>query len=292
MDLESVLRELGLNPREVRDIAPISRSEASRLYRLKTEGKPHVLKWSLEDDLLEPKAYELLRELRVPTLPLYDSTPSAVVLEDLETSPIWRLAGKRDVESRAVGRAVAEWYQFLHVAGRSLVKCGAPDWLRWEWEERTPEGIFAMGRTLEMEENPVWRFVAEHLDALRSRARRLPLTLNYNGSHWTNLALSRRPPLRAIVFDYHLLGIGLAWSDCRNVISALGPAGREAFLDSYGPIRPEERILDEPLSVLHGLQVATARPTVPRWAVPSVTKARSGALLTALEQAVGALGGS
>jgi len=289
VDLEVVLRDLGLNPREVRDVALLSRSETSRLYRLKIEGRRCILKCFLEGDALEPKAYDLLRDLRVPTLPVHDSTASAVLLEDLEASPIWRLADERDVEGRDVGKAVAEWYQFLHVAGRDLVKQGAPDWLRWVWDTLTPEGILRAGEVLEMEESPVWKFAAEHLDALRERARRLPTTLNYNDFHWTNLALSRRRPLKAIVFDYHLLGIGLAWSDVRNVTDSLGPAAREAFRDAYGPTRPEERILDDPLSVLHSLQVATARPTLPRWAVPSVEKARSGALLATLERAVALL---
>jgi len=136
-----------------------------------------------------------------------------------------------------------------------------------------------------MEQNPVWGVAADHLDPLRVRARNLPMTLNYNDSHWTNLALSRRSPLKAIVFDYHLLGIGLAWSDCRNVISSLGPAAREAFLDAYGPTLPEERILDDPLSVLLTLQEATTRPTLPRWAMPCVDKARSGGLLASLDRA-------
>ena len=289
MDLETVMRDLGLNPREVRDLAPVRRSEASRLYRLKIGGKPHILKCFGEKGAREPKAYDLLRELRVPTLPVHNSTPSALLLEDLEASPLWRLADERDVESRDVGRAVADWYQYLHVAGRSLVRRGAPDWLEWEWDILTPEAILRMGTVLEMEGNPVWKLAADHLDALRARARKLPMTLNYNDFHWTNLALSRRLPIKAIVFDYHLLGIGLAWSDVRNVTYSLGPAAREAFLDAYGPTHAEERILDEPLSVLHALQVATDRPTIPRWAMACVEKARSGSLLSFLERAVAIL---
>ncbi|MBC7220589.1 hypothetical protein H5T55_03855 [Candidatus Bipolaricaulota bacterium] len=291
MDLEAVVRELGLDPREVRVLEAISRSETSRLYRLKIGTATRILKCSLESDPLEPKAYELLGTLRVPTLPVYDRTPSAVLLEDLERSPSWRLAGERDVASREAGKAVAEWYQFFHIAGRDLVKRGPPDWLHWEWDDLTPEGILRAGEVLEMEENPVWEYAARHLEALRARARELPITLNYNDFHWTNLALSRQPPLRAIVFDYHLLGIGLAWSDVRNVTHSLGPAAREGFLGAYGPTRPEERILDDPLSVLHALQIATARPTIPRWAMESVNRARSGALLAALERAVALLGG-
>ncbi len=166
---------------------------------------------------------------------------------------------------------------------------GAPDWLRWEWDILNPEAIVRAGVVLEMEENLVWALAAEHLEALRSRARQMATTLNYNGFCWTNLALSRRIPLKAVVFDYHPLGIGLAWSDVRNVTHSLGPAAREAFLDAYGPTHPEERILDDPLSVLHALHVATTRPSLPRWAMPCVERARSGHLLDALERAVALL---
>lgn len=292
MDLEAVLRSLGLNPAQVRGLVPVRRSETSRLYRLAAEGRLCVLKAFVEPDALEPKAYDLLRKLGVPTLPVLSSTPSALLLEDLEASRAWRLADERDVEGRDVGKAVAEWYQYLHVIGRTLVKKGAPGWLQWEWDILNPEAIVRAGAVLEMEENPVWEFAAQHLETLRSRARRLPMTLNYNDFYWTNLALSRQPPLKAIVFDYHLLGVGLAWSDVRNVTYSLGPAAREAFLDAYGPTRPEERVLDDALSVLHSLQVATSRPTVPRWAVPCVEMARSGSLLASLERAVDALGDS
>lgn len=100
-----------------------------------------------------------------------------------------------------------------------------------------------------MEGNPVWEYAARHLEALRTRARELPSTLNYNDLQWTNLALPRQPLLREIVFDHHLLGIGLAWSDVRNVPHSLGPAAQEAFLDAYGLTRPKEQILDEPLAL-------------------------------------------
>ncbi len=46
--------------------------------------------------------------------------------------------------------------------------------------------------------------------SVKRAMRALPETLTYNDFHWTNLALSRqaRPVPRAVVYDYHLLGIG------------------------------------------------------------------------------------
>lgn len=53
--------------------------------------------------------------------------------------------------------------------------------------------------------------------------RSLPETLTYNDFHWSKLARSRPLPTgrEVIFYDYHVLGLGLASSDCRNVTSVL-----------------------------------------------------------------------
>ncbi len=284
--LARVLGELGLNPMEVRDLAVISRRHGSRLYRLRADGRNLVLKWQAEGKTIEPRAYELLKGLRVPTLPFYARTDNAVLLENLEHSPTWRLASERDISYAQTGQALAEWYQFLHLAGRDLVSQGAPEWLRWEWEPLTADSVRRLGRELELSQNPLWEAAARHVSTLKQKARQFPLTLNYNDFHWSNLALSRQGPTRAIVFDYHLLGIGLRWSDCRNVCSGLGPAAEEAFLAAYGPIDQRERALDSALAPLAGLQAALWHSSFPPWARAILDDVESGRLQKALQRAI------
>jgi hypothetical protein len=108
------------------------------------------------------------------------------------------------------------------------------------------------------------------------------------GFHWTNLALSRQQCtlVRAIVYDYHLLGIGLAYSDCRNVVSSLGEQARPAFWEAYGPVDEREAILDAPVSVLFSLSVAVQMPRFPHWANECLRKAKSGELENNLKRAL------
>jgi len=287
--LESVLRRLGLDPLEVRDLSLISRGSRSRVYRLRMGAQRSVLKWYPEGATHEPQAYALLGALRVPTLTLLAHSDDALLLEDLETSLSWRTAEEGDLRGRETGRAVAEWYQFLHLAGRDLVVRGAPDWLELPWRDLSPEAISALPDRLGLERTPVWRLAAEHIEFLKAAVEALPLTLSYHDFHWSNLALSRGAPRKAIVFDYHLLKLGLVWSDCRNVLTSLGPAAAEAFLESYGEVDPQEKLLDGPLSVLEVLQAAAQLPSVPRWALGALADARSGRLASLLEDALASL---
>lgn len=58
------------------------------------------------------------------------------------------------------------------------------------------------------------------------------------------LAFSRElePSVRAVVYDYHLLGIGLAYSDCRNVAGSLGERVQSAFWEAYGSVDEREAL--------------------------------------------------
>lgn len=81
----------------------------------------------------------------------------------------------------------------------------------------------------------------------------------------------------ALMFDHNLLGAGYRYADVRNVMHGLEGLAPQAFLDEYTrlqadrgtPLDPREAELDEPLSHLVGLVLATARESLPVWAEPS-----------------------
>jgi len=285
--LSEVFAELGFDPLEVRNLALISRRHRSRLYRFRYDDRTYILKWQEDGDTIEPRAYALLRSLRVPTLSTYGHTEHAVLLEDVAASTAWRPAHERDIAYAETGRAVAEWYQFLHLAGQDLLAHGAPEWLTWEWDSLSPDSVRKLGRDLDLPHLPLWETAARHVTALKEAARQLILTLTYNDFHWSNLALSQRGPQRALMFDFHLLGIGLAASDCRNVASGLGPTARQAFQEAYGPVDPRQQLLDEALSPLAALQEALARPSFPPWARAILDDIQSGRLEKKLHRAIG-----
>ena len=289
---------LGLSADDLLAGQVLQAREGRYLLRLRRAGEACVLKWSHGPEARhEARAYALLADLGVPTLRVLARAEAALLLEDLDASPSWRLATPEDVSQSATGRAVTEWYRALHGAGRrwQAAQPVPPEWLPREADALTPERLRWMGARLDMPGDPLWDLAAGHIASLQAAARSLPETLTYNDFFWANLALSRprddaaRQALRAVVFDLHLLGIGLRHSDCRNVTSSLGPAAASAFRQAYGPTDRREALLDAALAPLYSLWVAIQRTTLPAWVEEDVRRLGTGALERALRAALAAL---
>ena len=165
-----------------------------------------------------------------------------------------------------------------------------PRSVRPEWESLNAEAVCETGRRLGLAHLHVWRLATENIETLTSAMRALPQVLNYNDFHWSNLALSlSRDPLRAVVYDYHLLGVGPRYSDCRNVANSLGEAARSASWQVYGTVDEREALLDEPVSVLYSLFVASTLGSFPNWAKSSLRKVETAELETGIHKALSIL---
>ena len=267
-------------------IVLLNRKDDHALYRVTLAGSSYLMKWFTEARSSEIAAYRLLQQYGVPTLPLQGKSEQALLLEDLESSAAWRLATAEDCECEEIGRAVATWYTALHTAGLCMVREGIPAFLTREVDMLTSASVLATGERLGLAHLPVWRFAADHLERLKQAFRAYPETLNYNDAHWSNLVLSRAEPLRAIVFDYHLLGIGPVYCDIRNVCGSLGERARAAFREAYGAVDERIALLDAPLSQLYSLQVAAKLLHLPGWAKGCVQRVVSGELEKQLREAV------
>lgn len=288
------LRSLGLAPGAITRVTVLSEQHGHAVYRVTLGERSLALKWFPDPTLAaEVRAYALLQEHRVPTLPVHGQAANALLLEDLETSPVWRLASKDDVERSAVGIAVARWYRILHAAGRRALADprGVPEFLHREADALNATTIRDIAERLDLADNPVWQLAADHIEVLKEAMQALSETLTCNDFRWTNLALSRHetPNLQAIRFDFHLLGIGLVAGDCRNVNSALHGRARDAFHEAYSEVDEREVVLDAPVSVLYSLSAAVQRPRLPRWALPLINEVASGELRRKLERALAAL---
>ncbi len=274
----------------------LRRKRGREVYCIQCSGRTYVLKWFADPDAaVEVRSYCLLAECGVPTLPVYGHSDNALLLEDLTTSARWRVAREYDVREPDTGEAVAGWYRALHAAGWDLLATPGkvPSFLGRETDSLTPHTVLEIADSIGRSSDKIWRLAAESIDAVKRGMQSLRETLNYNDFHWTNLALSRQqPPLRAVVYDYHLLGIGLAYSDCRNVASCLGEKARAAFCEAYGAIDDREAALDAPVSVLVVLREALRLPRFPAWADESLRVARSGEFERSLRWALEVLQGN
>ena len=285
--MENSLRTLGLDPTAVTGVEEIARRSGHSVYRVRTTTGSFVAK-RFAGVPTEALAYDLLAQMGVPALPILGRASDALLLPDLATDPRWRLAERDDLTRPEVGTAVARWYRSLHSGGRALLaqQRRFPRFLRRETDGLNPGTITATAARLGLARSQVWALAAQHIVDLKAAAAALPTTLTHNDFYWENLALSRRGDIRAIVFDYHFLGIGLAAGDHRNVSSVLGGVAQTAFRRAYGRVDDREACLDAPLSVLVALHLVSQRPRMPGWAGPLVTEVTDGRLESKIRTAL------
>jgi len=116
-----------------------------------------------------------------------------------------------------------------------------------------------------------------------NKFRNLEETLNYNDFYWTNLAVNNNKK-EAIMFDYNLLGIGFRYNDIRNVCSSLSEEAGKVFIEEYGVINENEKIIDDGISPLVTLIFAYIRSKFPNWAKESLATIYNGELEKAIEK--------
>lgn len=272
---------LGITTDQIKHIETLRHRPGHMVYRIVCQNASYVLKWFEPPAIAtEVQVYDLLANCGVPTLPLYAHTNHALLLEDLEYSSTWRLARGADLENLATGVAIAEWYSNLHQSGRETLKDPKtkPAFLHAWVDEVNEYTLCAAGTSLDIQEEPVWSLALEHTQSLKAAYLKLPQTFNYNDFAFENLAITRQSPLRAVVFDYDQFCTGTPYSDWRNVVYSLLSPALEAFQQAYGPVSKMERLLDEPLSVIYSLIVASRRSGVPGWAKPLLEMVNNGEL--------------
>ena len=288
-DVYAVLVKMGLDTSQLGTVELIQERHGNRLFRITLKGYSYVLKVFGNPEISrEVKAYALLRNLGVPTLRTIAATNDALLLENLEVSRDFRLASVNDVEEPEVGVALAFWYRTLHDVG-SRFRMGQTEtsFLRREIEELTPASILDVATKVGGSYQSKWIALADNIDRIKNAAMASAETLTYNDFHWTNLALSRdEKPMRAVVFDYHLLGMGLRYSDYRNVIGSLGPNAAVAFRSEFGETDPREKILDDLIAPLYTLIIAFQRSKFPSWAEPHLKLAKTGIIHNRFRQAM------
>ncbi len=262
------------------DARKIRERQGKRLLRITLEGSSYILKeFADPEPAREVLAYSLLKDLGVPTLRVIARTDDALLLEDLDVSKYLKLAHEGDIEKAEGGVALAQWYRNLHNAG-STVRLGDDPRSSFLWREidaLTRASILEVATRVSESDSSKWFTLADNIESVRYAVMASEETLTYNDFHWTNLALSRDgKPIRAVVFDYHLLGLGMRYSDYRNVTGSLGPDAADAFRSSYGETDPREEVLDDLVAPLCALVEAFRRPGFPSWAKASLELVETG----------------
>ncbi len=275
------LTELGVrNP-----VCSLIRSKAGiSLYRVESEGRKRILKvFENQEDAREIDNYLMLSKLEIPTLPLLGYTKNAILLPDVETSDEYRLGKEDDLSDPKVARAIAGWYRMLHKKGRAYLSDREIP-MYDESDLLIADNMKEIAEKTGTVENVLWQIIRENYGTIRSRIDALPRTLTYNDFYWTNLIVSQNCE-SAFMFDYNLLGKGIAYGDIRNVTSSLSREAAEAFLQEYGDdIAEVEKKADVFIAPLVTLAGACKSDTFPSWAKASLAELKNGDILRHLKE--------
>lgn len=279
--LHKVFQQLELMP----STCELIRSKAGvSVFRLEASGEKLILKmFENPEDRREIENYRLLGDLRIPTLPMRRYTEEALLLPDVTASEEYRLGTETDLQDVQVAEAIAKWYRRLHDTGRQYLTRNSVS-LYDETDVITVENMVRAAEVTDTIDNPLWNVVKDNFDDMKKKIAKLPRTLTYNDFYWDNLIVSK-DKTEAFMFDYNLMGMGMAYGDVRNVISSMGKEAAKAFCDAYGVDGlDEEKLADDFLAHMVTLCAGSQREVFPAWAGESLEKLKSGKLLKDYEQ--------
>lgn len=288
------VEELATKLRIRNPVCTLIRSKAGIcVYRVESEGKKLILKvFEKEEDTREIQNYLILSELRVPTLPLLGYTENAILLPNVNMSGNYRLGRESDLSDPKTAKAIAKWYRTLHEKGSAYLSGMTEDPSREasmydESDVITLSNMKLIAEKTSTVHNILWQMIEKYYSQIRSRIDALPRTLTYNDFYWTNLIVSKDQK-SAFMFDYNLLGKGIAYGDIRNVTSSLSMEAADAFREEYGDHIPaEEKRADAFMAPLVTLFGACKCDSFPSWAEPSLKELKSGDILRHLKEWLG-----
>lgn len=233
--------------------------------RIVSGEKSYVVKCFQKDEhKREMENYRILESLGVPTIRVIASTDSALLLEDIDRSPTYRLGIGEDMSDPEVARRIALWYKLLHSRGYGYI-CQCGESMYDEADFFTLENIACIKEKTGTQDAPAWVLLEQNYASINDLLHKTRRTITYNDFYYTNMVVAKDKSA-ALMFDYNLLGKGYAYTDVRNVLSSLSEEARKAFLDEYGDFDPVEKALDDVVSVVVTLYLACLRDEFPWWA--------------------------
>lgn len=257
------------------------------LYRVESEGKKFILKvFEKQEYTREIDNYLTLSELGIQTLPLLGHTKNAMLLPDAEYDDEYRLGKESDLSNPKVAKAIAKWYRMLHQKG-SVYLSGRETPMYDESDMLTADNMKLVAEKTGTVNNALWQVIANNYSAIRNQIDALPRTLTYNDFYWTNMIVSKNCE-SAFMFDYNLMGKGIAYGDIRNVTSSLTSEAAEAFIEEYGDDIADGQIeADAFIAPLVTLVGACRYETFPSWADASLEELKNGDVLKHLKEWLG-----
>ena len=281
--MEIIMNELKKYGIEEAQISCLSDKDGILVYQLASGGQHYVLKYFVKEDYQrEIYYYQLLNKLAIKTINIYGHTDKSILMENINFNEDYRLANKEDLEVKEIIVSLADYYHELHDKGKVFLRGDEAVNLYSEFKSIDEESILFLKEASGYENEAFWKalpiFLAKWLPYYESHK-----TLTYNDFFYGNLIISKN--LReAFVFDYNLMGEGLAYFDISNVMSGLNEEMRAVFIKHYGYIANTETHINHVVSHMFALIRAYKRDSFPAWAIESKELLLSGEMAQFLEK--------
>ena len=284
MDIKSAIGLLGIKKEKCSNISLISKKHGNMVYNLKYENKNYVLKSYSNDNNREVKFYDLLKTLNIPTLKLTASCESAILLESIDYSLDKRIAKEKDLEDENIIIPLAHWYRDFHDKGKEYIKHnGVESFFLDETSYITKESLEVLTHMYKLIDAPGWKLVVNRFQDILSYCKKIDQTFNYNDFSHLNMVISNDS---VFMYDFHLMGYGMAYSDIRNVLTVLDDSSKKIFLEHYGNYNEDEKILDDPISILVALCISLNFEKRPSWTRGLIQSVFSGEFLFKFKNAL------
>jgi len=264
---------------EIKDLTEI-RVKDGILYRFSYQVLKCVIKYFEQEAFRrEIFYYQLLGKLQIPTIKLYDSTDTSIILEDINNSNQYRLGIKEDLSNPKIALGLINWYQKFHHQS-SIYLNEHPELLNQlfnEYELITKDVVLDLINKTDSKVYGYWESFLIEFDKIKSIINNQTNCLTYNDFYYTNFIVSNDEE-EVIMYDYNLLGKGFKYSDIRNVSQSLQGKAKEVFLNHYIEYDQVEKEIDDVFSTLYGLYDAYKKDIFPNWAVEELNHIHNGNL--------------
>lgn len=162
------------------NISVLQDKDGVTVARIVSGEKSYVVKRFQKDEYRrEMGNYRLLESLDIPSIRVIDSTDSALLLEDIDRSPIFRLGTQEDMSDPEIARRIAVWYKRLHSQGYDYV-CQHGESMYDEADFFTLENIVCIKEKTGTQDALAWALLEQSFHAIRGMLCNARRTLTYN----------------------------------------------------------------------------------------------------------------
>lgn len=173
--------------------------------------------------------YQTLKSLNIPTIQVFGSTQSSILLENINGSFEFRLGQKEDFKNKNIIKALTRWYKLLHKNG---MKYADDNNLYSQWDYLSELNLYKMANKFDLSnEKSFINFYPKICEKMKDAKK----TLIYQDFYYTNMVVSIDES-KSFMFDYNMLGKGSYISDILNVTYWFSKENKQLFIDEYGAL--------------------------------------------------------